>query len=109
MIKDSLLDEGIPLSEFDIVPFPVHTLHILKYYIPLDATIFATVYDEWGRKKIEMFKSLGFKVEILWERSLSERFTTGTEVRKRILENKTWAHLVPGAVYEYFKNYTMLL
>jgi cytidyltransferase-like protein len=103
MIRDSLIDEGVNAKEFDIVPFPVHKLHIVKYYIPLNATIFATVYDDWGRKKIEIFKNMGFNVKILWERTLEERFTTGTEVRKRIIENEKWEHLVPAPVYKYIK------
>ena len=104
MIKDALLDEGINPSEFDIVPFPIHKLEVVKYYIPLDGVILATIYDEWGRKKIEMFKQMGFKVKILWERDLSERFTTGTEVRKKILSNENWKFLVPEAVYNYLKS-----
>ncbi len=103
MIKDSLISEGIRANEFDIVPFPIHKIYILKYYIPLKATIFATIYDEWGRKKVKMFKNMGFNVKILWERDMSTRFTTGSEVRKRILENKEWKNLVPFPVYIYIK------
>ena len=101
MIKDSLIERGINPLKFDIVPFPVHKLHFVKYYIPSDSVILATVYDDWGRKKIEMFENMGFKVKILWERTLDERFTTGTEVRRRITEGEQWKHLVPPSVYEY--------
>ncbi len=101
MIKDSLIEEGVDPKEFDIVPFPIHKIEFLKYYIPLNAVIFATIYDEWGRKKVEMLKNNGFKVEILWERDMNTRFTTATEVRKRILNNKKWDHLVPQPVYNY--------
>ena len=101
MIRGSLISEGVDPQEFNIVPFPVHKLHIVKYYIPLDGVIFATVYDDWGSKKVEMFKNMGFNVKILWERTLNERFTTGTEVRKRILAGERWEHLVPKPVYNY--------
>lgn len=101
MIKNSMIDEGISSNNFDIVPFPLHKIHLLKYYIPEDPTIFITIYDDWGRKKVEMFKNMGFKTKILWERDMSTRFTTGTEVRRRISHNEEWEHLVPKAVYNY--------
>ena len=101
MIKDALVSEGIDSDEFDIVPMPVHKIEFLKYYIPLNGVIFATIYDEWGRKKVDMFKSMGFKVEILWERDMSTRFTTGSEVRRRIVNNEEWKSLVPEPVYRY--------
>ena len=103
MIKHSLIDEGISPEEFDIVPFPVHKFELVKYYIPTDSVILATIYDDWGREKVKIFKNMGFKVEILWERDMNTRFTTGTEVRRRIVNNEKWDHLVPKAVYNYIK------
>ncbi len=108
MIKDTLVAEGINSQEFDIVPFPVHKLYILKYYIPVDAVIFATIYDDWGITKVEMFEKMGFNVEILWKRSLEDRFTTGTEVRRRMIANEKWDHLVPKPVYDYIKKLDIL-
>ncbi len=101
MIKDALIDEGVNPEEFDIVPFPIHKIEFLKYYIPINSTIFITIYDEWGKQKVEMFKKIGFKIKILWERDMSTRFTTGTEVRRRIINNEDWSKLVPKAVYNY--------
>ncbi len=101
MIKSSLLYEGVSSEEFDIVPFPIHKPEFIKYYIPLNSTIFVTIYDDWGRKKIEIFKKLGFNVKILWERDMNTRFTTGEEVRRRIVNGEDWKELVPLPVYEY--------
>jgi len=101
MIKSSLLYEGVSSDEFDIVPFPIHKPEFIKYYIPLNSTIFVTIYDDWGRKKIEIFKKLGFNVKILWERDMNTRFTTGEEVRRRIVNGEDWKELVPLPVYEY--------
>ena len=108
MIRDTLIAEGIDAKEFDIVPFPVHKLHILKYYIPVVGVIFATIYDDWGEKKVEMFKNMGFKVKVLWKRCLNERFTTGTEVRRRMIAGEEWEHLVPKPVYDYIKKLDIL-
>jgi nicotinamide mononucleotide adenylyltransferase len=85
-------------SEFEIVPFPINYPHLLKYYVPLDANFFVTVYDDWGREKVKILEQLGVEVEVMWERTLSERLTTGTEVRKLIAIEEEWQHLVPQAV-----------
>lgn len=101
MIKLSMIESGINPSEFDIVPLPIHKPYLIKYYVPLNAVVFITIYDGWGRKKPRIFKNLGYKTEILWEKDLKDRFTTGTEVRKRIINNEDWKDLVPKSVYEY--------
>jgi cytidyltransferase-like protein len=101
MIRDSLIASGVNPIEFDIVPFPIHKPHLLKYYIPLDVTILITIYDDWGRYKAEMLKKMGFTIDILWERDMSTRFTTATEVRRRIINNEKWDNLVPEVVYKY--------
>ncbi len=101
MIKRAIIDEGVNPSEFDIVPFPIHTPNILKYYIPLDGVILATIYDEWGERKIDIFKKMGFNVQILWRRGMETRFTTGSEVRRRIKNGENWKNLVPDSVHKY--------
>jgi len=101
MVKLSLIENNINPLEFDIVPLPIHKPHLIKYYVPLTAVVFITIYDQWGRKKPEIFKKLGYKTEVLWERDIKDRFTTGTEVRKRIINAENWKKLVPNSVYEY--------
>ena len=103
MIRLTMLENGIDTKEFDVVPFPVHKPQFIKYYIPLNAPILATIYDDWGRKKVKMFQKMGFKVEILWQRDMSTRFTTGTEVRRRIIVNENWKELVPSSVFNFIK------
>ncbi|MEW6740290.1 MAG: adenylyltransferase/cytidyltransferase family protein [Nitrospirota bacterium] len=98
MIKESLLEAGIDRTSFEIVPFPIHFPKLLKYYIPMDAVVFVTIYDDWGYKKVDILKSLGLQVEILWVRDMSERFTTGTEVRELIANSSKWEHFVPHGV-----------
>jgi nicotinamide mononucleotide adenylyltransferase len=103
MIKESLLEAGIDRAEFDIVPFPIHFPHLLKYYIPMDAVVFVTIYDDWGHKKIDILNTLGLKVEVLWIKDMSERFTTGTEVRGLIAKGEEWERLVPHGVVRVIK------
>ncbi len=98
MIQDALIENGIKAEDFMVVPCPIRRPGLIKYYIPLEAMFLITVYDDWGRRKMELFKSIGARVEILWERDMASRFTTGTEVRRRIVEREDWENLVPKAV-----------
>jgi nicotinic acid mononucleotide adenylyltransferase len=57
-----------------------------------------TIYDEWGRVKVDILHSLGLDIEIMWERSMKDRLTTGTEIRNLIEIGGDWQHLVPSSV-----------
>ena len=54
-----------------------------------------TIYDDWSLEKKATLESLGCNVEIMWQRSNAEKFTSGTEVRRRIVEGLPWQDLVP--------------
>lgn len=101
MIKGTLLDMNIGLDKFDIVPFPINFPALIFNYAPQNAKYYMSIYDEWGIKKKEVLENLGCNIEILWHVSLEEKGISGTDVRKRILLNKEWKHLVPHFVYEY--------
>ncbi len=97
MIKESLLDEGLSPHEFSIVPFPINFPELWKFYVPLDAVFFLTIYDEWGRKKRELLEKSGLKVEVLWEKPLSQKGISATQVRNLIKTgNPEWKKLVPS-------------
>jgi len=104
MIRDALLDAGVERHEFEIVPFPINYPHLLYYYVPMDALFFVTIYDEWGRDKLRVLQSLNLKVDVMWERKMSERITSGTEIRKLIANgDDRWQRLVPSAVAKIIK------
>lgn len=107
MVRDSLLERGVPRGDFDIVPFPINFPAKLLNYAPKGAVYFTTIYDEWNRKKVKVLKELGLRVVVLWERSMGDRLTTGTEVRRRIREGGVWEHLVPRAVVKIIKEYEL--
>lgn len=104
MIRDSLLERNIHKEHFDIVPFPINYPEKLINYAPMDAIYFTTIYDDWNRKKVKVLKNLGLKVIILWERSMDDRLTSGTELRNRIRNGMVWEHLVPKAVEKVIKD-----
>lgn len=101
MIRDCLMDFGVPRTEFDIIPFPIDCPEYLNQYVPQDAVCFMSICDEWTEKNEKLFERKGIPVEVLWRRSLEEKGVTGTQIRQRILAGEKWNDLVPRTVYDY--------
>lgn len=95
MVRRALESHGIAVQDFTVVPFPVNFPNRYRHYVPMDAVFFLTIYDDWGRKKLAMFQSLGLKTHVLWEKPPHEKGISASEVRRRIRENLPWEHLVP--------------
>jgi len=100
MVRASLVEAGLGLDEFSVVPLPINFPHLYRYYVPLDAVFYLTIYDEWGEKKLKMFQQMGLQTEILWRRPRQNKGLTATEVRKMIAAGGEWRHMVPMAVAE---------
>ena len=98
MIRDVLLEAGLSEQEFSLVPFPVNRPDLYRFYVPLGGTFFLTIYDDWGRRKKEMFESVGLKIEILWEKSPETKGLVGGDIRKRMARGEPWETMVPPAV-----------
>lgn len=98
MVDAVLRDQGIAPDAFDIVPFPINFPDRYRYYVPLDALFFLTIYDNWGRKKKAYFESLGLRTHVLWEVSAEEKGISAADIRTSILDNTPWQHLVPPPV-----------
>ena len=97
VIRAVMLDSDLGPAEFSIVPFPINIPELYRFYLPLDAVFYLTIYDDWGKRKYEMFKSLGLNVEVLWIRPIEQKGISAREVRRRMVENEEWEHLVPPA------------
>ncbi len=108
MIKEALLEGGLKFSEFSIVPFPINVPELLKYYVPMDAVFFLSIYDGWGRQKKEYLESLGLKVHVLWEVTLEEKGLSGSDIRNSMLKGEPWEHLLPTAVVKLVKKWNIL-
>ena len=103
MVREGLLEQGASARDFAVVPFPINCPELYKYYVPLDATFFLTIYDEWGERKLGMFQSRGLKTEVMWRKPLAEKGITSTEVRAAICAGEPWEHLVPHSVARMLK------
>ncbi len=97
MVRRVLVEAGLHHEEFSVVPFPVNCPELYRFYVPLDAIFYLTIYDPWGRRKLQQFQSLNLQTEILWERPPEEKGLSGQEVRRLIATGGAWQHLVPAA------------
>lgn len=97
MTRAVMRDAGLSDSDFSIVPFPVNFPELYRYYVPLDAVFFLTVYDEWGRRKLETFERLGFETRVLWAKPPEEKGLSAGKIRKLMAEGAEWESMVPPA------------
>jgi nicotinamide-nucleotide adenylyltransferase len=97
IIRAVLFETGLDHSRFSVVPFPVNFPELYHFYVPLDACFYLTIYDDWGRRKLRIFQSLGLNAEVLWVKSVEEKGISAKDVRKRIVDGVAWEHLVPPA------------
>lgn len=107
MVREALMEVGLSLDDFTVVPFPINFPDLYRYYIPKEATFFLTIYDEWGEKKLSMFQSLGLKTEILWRRSVDEKGLSSSALRKMIASGTEWQHLVPRSVAKLIETWNL--
>jgi len=98
MVRFTLMEAGIAAEDFSIVPFPISRPDILENFTPPDATYYLTIYDAWGREKKKRLESFGLTTHVMWEKPLSEKGITGTQVRQAIRDNGDWHAMVPPAV-----------
>nr|WP_320361223.1 nicotinate-nucleotide adenylyltransferase [Syntrophotalea acetylenica] len=105
MIRAVLEEAGIASSRFSVVPFPVNLPELYRYYVPLDALFFVSIYDDWGKRKLAYFKSLGLATHILREVPAAEKGLSATDIRCRMARNEHWEAGVPGAVVRLMKKW----
>lgn len=103
MIERALRDSGWSPESFAIVPADINDIAHVGIFLPPKekTTVFITIYDAWGEEKRKRVETLGFHTEVLWRRSMSDRFTTGSHVRRLMRENGEWQSLVPSGVARY--------
>ncbi len=98
MVRSALEGAGIESSCFSVVPFPINIPELYRHYVPLDALFFLSIYDDWGRRKLEYFKSLGLATHVLREVSPDQKGLSATDIRRKMVQNEPWEELVPPAV-----------
>lgn len=105
LVKTAMHSAGQDFDSFYIVPFPISMPERYRFYVPMDAVFFLSIYDDWGRRKQHYFKSLGLKLDILWDIPLKDKGISGTHVRKLMIDNGSWEPLVPVEVAALLKKW----
>ena len=108
MIREVFKEKGFKLSEFSIVPFPINIPELIKYYVPMNAVFFLSIYDDWGRKKKKYLESLGLNVHVLREVSLEDKGLSSSDIREAMINGKPWEHLVPATVVKHMKEWHII-
>ncbi|MBU2513210.1 nicotinate-nucleotide adenylyltransferase [bacterium] len=98
LLRATLIDAGLTFDQFSVVPFPINYPERYQYYVPMDATFFLTIYDNWGRQKLDYFKSQGLTVHILRDVTPEEKGISASAVRSLMIEDKNWEDFTPKAV-----------
>lgn len=105
MTQAALLEHGLNLSQFSIVPLPINVPELIKYYVPLDAIFFLTIYDDWGHQKKKYFQSLGLKIHVLWEVTLENKGLSSSDIRDSMVKDENWEEFVPSSVAKLMKEW----
>jgi nicotinamide mononucleotide adenylyltransferase len=98
MVRAVLEAAGVAPSRFSVVPFPINLPERYRYYVPLDGLFFLSIYDEWGQRKLEYFRSLNLATHLLREVPKEQKGLSATDIRRRMARNEAWQELVPPAV-----------
>jgi len=98
LINAALKEKAINPHEFSVVPFPINLPRSYKYYVPLDAVFFVSIYDDWGRQKLDYFKSLKLTTHILREVAPEHKGVSASEIRERMIRGTPWTNMVPPGV-----------
>ena len=107
LVRTVLQENGVRSNEFSVVPLPINFPELYQYYVPMEATFFLTIYDDWGKKKQDYFESMGLKTHVLWEVPLEKKGISGSDVRARMMDGKPWKHLVPKSVAALLENWNI--
>lgn len=98
LVRAAFDGAGVAEADYSIVPFPINMPERYRYYLPLDALFFLTIYDDWGRKKRDYFQSLGLRTHILRDVTPDQKGISASTVRDVMRRGGPWRHLVPERV-----------
>jgi nicotinamide mononucleotide adenylyltransferase len=105
LIHSAMQENDIRFSELSVVPLPINRPELYKYYVPLDAVFFLSIYDDWGKKKLSYFESLGLKTHVIRKVSIEEKGISASDIRNFMINNQPWEHLLPRSVVRLMKQW----
>lgn len=97
LVRAVLEEAGVPHAECSVTPFPVNLPELYGCYVPLNATFLLSIYDDWGRRKLEYFRSLGLRTHVLWEVEPSAKGLSASDIRADMASGREWRDRLPPA------------
>jgi nicotinamide mononucleotide adenylyltransferase len=55
LVRLAMESAGVKPEKYSVVPLPISIPELYKYYVPVDAVFFLSIYDNWGRRKKKIF------------------------------------------------------
>jgi nicotinamide mononucleotide adenylyltransferase len=107
LVKAVLNAQGLSPQAYSIVPLPINLPERYQYYVPMDAVFFVTIYDAWGERKLNYFKSLGVRTHILRRVSLDEKGLSAGYIRRLMAQGLPWEYLVPPTAARLFLDWDL--
>jgi|SRR5581483_1626913 len=96
IIRESLIDAGVPAGSFGFVPFPIETPQRLHSFMATSVPCYTTICEQWNRDKIDVLEAQRYEVRVLWERAAKK--ISGAAVRNDIIMGgSAWRAMVPAA------------
>ena len=105
IIRAALVESGVAMEEFSIVPLPISRPDRYRHFVPLDAVYFLSIYDDWGRRKKQYFESIGLNVYVLWEVLPKDKGLSGSDIRMKMAQGHPWEDAVPRSVAVLLKSW----
>jgi len=106
MITNALVNEGIPINDFGIIPFPIETPQSLPGFLPTNIPIYTTIREEWNQRKITLLTSVGYRVIELLKGK--EKSVEGEKIRLSIVRgDKDWENVVPQVTWQLVAKYNI--
>ena len=104
MITSAMVEAGVSLEHFGVLPFPVDRPASLKNFLPTFVPVFTTICEPWNEYKETMLRTVGYDVRVLWRRE--EKVYEGIKVRHHIrLGDSIWRDMVPPATARVIEKY----
>ncbi len=94
---------GTSPERFRVGPFPIERPNDLADFLPLTVPVLTTRVDEWNDSKIAILTSIGYHVEVLYERE--PKGVSGAQIRELMATgNPEWESLVPESTVAFLRS-----
>lgn len=100
LITAMLVAQGFSETQFSFIQFPIELPNELEKYVSISTPCLTTIRDQWNLVKIDRLRTLGFQVDVLWDRQ-GQAGIQGTNIRSKAQHgDETWKNYLHPAVVD---------